>query len=111
MTNNNNTPTITFDCFGEDLTVFPDLTATYSNGRVAIMLISDEGPAGSLTTNLPDQHLNPGEVFIKDWSENAPAAQAAIDAGWLIPTGREVQSGFVFPKVMRLGEPLLALLS
>jgi hypothetical protein len=104
MTNNNDT--ITINSYGETFEVTPTM-GTYSNGRLAISFICDEGPFCHLTVNLPDQHLNPGEVFVKDWSENEVLVVALVAAGWLIDTGREVQSGYVFPKVMRPAGPLL----
>lgn len=106
MTNNN----ITFTApWGATLTMTPRL-GQYSNGRLAISFDCEDGPWGHLTINLPDQHLNEGEVFIKDWSENEGLPEVLIEAGWLIWTGREVSSGYVFPKVMRPAGPLLDLI-
>lgn len=103
-------PTITYTAYGEDFTVTPDLVHYNDNDRPALMFFDEEGPHGVITTNLPDQHLNEGEVFVKDWAENEALASALVKAGWLVPTGREVQSGYVFPKVMRLAGPLADML-
>lgn len=97
---------LTFDSFGRMVRVFPEFGA-YANSRTALMLNEEDGRWGVVTVNMPDDHLNPGEVFIKDWSENEPAVKAMLDAGWLELAGREVQSGFVFPKVARLAGDLL----
>lgn len=100
--------TITFTAHDQTFTVWPEV-GHYSNGRLAIKFFDQEGPFSTITTNLPDQHLNEGEVFVKDWSENEVLVNALLEAGWLTLTGREVQSGYVFPKVMRLAGPLATL--
>lgn len=111
----NDTPTITFDSWGERITAHLRLPAPrYANGRICLELwheVTEDGltyaePVGKVTTNLPDQHLNAGEVFVKDWAENEPMVAALVEAGWLEDTGREVLSGFVAPKVYRLAGPL-----
>jgi hypothetical protein len=104
MTNNNLTINIaswgeTFDCRLE--------VGTYTNGRLALALAYwDEEMQGwfphvKVTVNMPEVHLNEGEFLVKDWSENEPIATALLEAGWLIRTGREVHSGFVFPMVAK----------
>lgn len=104
--------TIDITAYGETLTCKPVLES-YDGGRVALTLTYwDEEMQGwfphcKVTVNLPDQHLNEGEVFVKDWSENEPIVEALLEAGWLVPTGREVISGFVAPRVMRLAGPLV----
>ncbi len=101
MTNN----TITFTAYGDTFTLSPKVDR-YSNDRLAISFFDEEGPYAKLTVNLPDQHLNEGELFVKDWSENEFLVRALLQEGWLTPTGREVQSGYVFPKVMVPAGPL-----
>jgi hypothetical protein len=101
-----NIPTLKFSFYGEEVVVTPDF-GRYGNGRLAIMFDSDEGAFGTLTVNCPNDHLDDGEVFIKDWSENEALVLALIDAGWIKYTGREVSSGFVYPKVATLAGPLL----
>jgi hypothetical protein len=83
--------------------------ARYTNGRLCIKLWCDEGPFATLTVNLPDQHLNEGEVFVKDWAENEPVVEALMALGVLRDTGREVISGFVAPRVMVLDGSLKSL--
>lgn len=110
---NNMPPTIDISAWGETSTVHPRVVS-YTNGRLALELwseVEEDGftymePYAKLTTNLPDQHLNEGEFFVKDWSENEPAVQALVEAGWLEDTGREVLSGYVAPRVMRAAGPL-----
>lgn len=99
-------PTILVTSWGETSEVTAQL-GHYGNHRLAVSFTNEIGdPHSTLTVNLPDQHLNDGEVFVKDWGGNEPLVAALTEAGWLIPTGREVQSGYVFPKVMRPSGPL-----
>lgn len=62
----------------------------------------------TVTVNLSDDPLEPGEFFVKDWGGNEPIIEALEDAGWLVPTGRAVPTGHVYAKVMRYGGDLLA---
>lgn len=102
-----NSLTIDLDSWGETSRCTPEFKQ-YANGRLAIDLLywddEMEGwfPHCHLTVNLPDQHLNEGEVFVKDWAENAPLVEQLIEQGWITPTGREVISGFVAPMVCRV---------
>lgn len=104
--------TFTLTSYGEELTLTVEFAA-YANGRTALSLLywdkEMDGwfPHARITVNLPDQHLNEGEVFVKDWAENEEIVDYMTEQGWLIPTGREVVSGFVAPAVMRLAGPLL----
>jgi hypothetical protein len=92
---------ITFTAYGETYTVYPEF-GTYENGRLAITFFDEDGvPFSKVTTNLPDQHLNEGEIFVKHWAENGPIVEALLKAGWLAYAGREVASGHVMPEVMR----------
>jgi len=97
---------LTFVSFGRAVTVNPQFL-TYGNARTALCFNEQGEPFGVATVNMPDQHLNPGEVFIKDWSENEPLVQAMLAAGWIELTGREVLSGYVAPKVARFAGDLL----
>lgn len=86
--------TITFTAYDTTFTAIPEF-GRYANGRLAISMLDPEdgSPVCTLTTNLPDQHLNEGEVFIKDWAENAPIVEALLKEGWLQVTGREGELG------------------
>lgn len=101
-----NAPAIQVTSYGDTLTITPHLFE-YGNHRLAIGFDCEDGPYAKLTVNLPDEHLNEGELFIKDWSENESMVAALLEAGWLELTGREVNAGFTFPKVMRPAGPLL----
>jgi hypothetical protein len=101
--NKMDTPTFDYLNFdGLTVTLNPEL-GRYSNGRLAISFV-DRGHGenwATVTINMPNDHLNPGEVFIKDWSENELIVRQLVLLGWLVDTGRNVVSGFVFPAVMR----------
>lgn len=101
-----NQPTIKINLWGEDFYLMPEL-GVYSNARLAVSFTDVNGePFGTVTVNMPHDHLNDGEVAVKDWAENEPIVAQLIEAGWLVSTGRELSSGFVFPKIMTLGGPL-----
>ena len=102
------TNSINYTAWGVTYTLTPRFDK-YTNGRLAIILdYADEemdmlAPFAKVTVNMPDIHLNEGEVLIKDWSENEPLVEFLVEEGLLIPTGREVASGYIFPMVARLG--------
>jgi hypothetical protein len=108
-----------FNSFGQDYDLIPRFSKYAAGDRVCLELWYEEeidegetymAPFAKVTVNMPDIHLNEGEVLVKDWSENGPLVEALVEAGWLLPTGREVNSGYVFPMVARLGAPLQDLL-
>ena len=70
--------------------------ARYHDNRTAIDLICTNGePYTTATVNLPGESLEPGFVFIKDYSENEGVLAALEKAGIVKTTGRVVESGFV----------------
>ena len=76
----------------------------YQNGRIAILLVdtTDGSPVTTASVNLPDEPLNDGEVFIKDWSENQGVLAALVAAGIVEDTGRTVRTGFVQANIVRI---------
>lgn len=80
------------------------LTAgNYSNGRMALTA-SDPAtgePIAKLTVNVPHANLAPGEILLKDWSENEGASDTLLAAGLIEPTGRGVICGFELAEVYR----------
>lgn len=74
----------------------------YDNGRAALQLIdADDGePVATATTNLPDEPLEEGEAFVKDYSENRGMLDWLVKNGLAVPTGR----GFVSIPVVKLKE-------
>jgi hypothetical protein len=76
-----------------------------NNGRTALELVAAaddcyEGiykgePIATCTINIPEADLEPNEVIIKDYSENAGMLDALVESGVVEPTGKLVQSGFI----------------
>jgi hypothetical protein len=70
--------------------------STYYNGRTALTLV-DSKTGDSIayaTVNLPDEFLEPNQVFIKDYSENRGMLEALEKAGIVKATGEIVRSGY-----------------
>ena len=65
----------------------------YSNGRIAIQLMCEEGPMAIATVNIPEVSLKDNEVIIKDYSENQGVLAALIKARVIKKTRREVPIG------------------
>lgn len=72
---------------------------TYSNNRIGMWLedVNDreDGYVSDITVNLPDEELEPGYVFIKDYAENEGMLQWCIDNKIVEPPTEYVQSGWV----------------
>lgn len=77
----------------------------YEHGkRVALTLIdADDGePVAACTVNLPDEPLGDGEVFIKDYAENAGMTEFLVKEGVIQLTGRTVRLPYVSVPVCKL---------
>ena len=70
---------------------------TYPNGRTAIQLYDAEigDPIATATVNIPDEPLPDNHVFIKNWSENEGILDSLVEADYVKPTGRTVNTGYV----------------
>ncbi|HTU17854.1 MAG TPA: DUF4313 domain-containing protein, partial [Gemmataceae bacterium] len=79
----------------------------YGNGRTALVLVDakDREEVAVATVNLPEAPLKPGEVFIKDYSENEGMLAALEKAGIVQVTGETVRSGFVEVPVAKVLSP------
>lgn len=68
----------------------------HNNGRLALRLVEIETgePWTTATVNLPDESLEFGRLFVKDYSENAGVADALVAAGLVQATGRLVSTGY-----------------
>lgn len=83
----------------------------HQTGYPALQLVSAESdpkrdlifgePIAKATVN-PDEPLLPGEVAIKDWSENSGMVEAMMDAGVIHDPHRFVRAGAMFAPVARL---------
>ena len=73
-----------------------------SNGRMSVELTSKDGmPYAHLSVNLPNEPLEHGEFFMKDYAENVSLAEAAKKSGLFTPVGRTAQAGYVRVSVWR----------
>ena len=95
--------TFTFNQFGESTEVYIR-QRNYPNGRPALELIdaSDNIPYTVASVNLPNVLLDENEILIKDYSENEGILDFLTYNNVVHPTGREVQSGFVWIPVCTL---------
>lgn len=77
---------------------------TYANKRIAIELT--EAETGELmciaTVNIPDVHIEVGQVIIKDYSENEGIFKTLCKAGIIEPTGKSISTGMVTCPIGRL---------
>lgn len=73
----------------------------YQNGRIALILMCENGPYAKLTCNLPNEELAPNEFFVKTYSENTEVAVSALKSGLFEDTGRRAKSGYVDIHVWR----------
>jgi hypothetical protein len=81
---------------------------TYPDGRPALYLVdvNTREIVAAATAYLPYVPLKPGEVFIKDHSENRGMLAALENAGIVQATGETVQSGFVEVPVAKIMSPI-----
>lgn len=100
---------IEFKLNGQDL--FISRKGSYMDGTPALKVTDRDGiPWCTLTVYVEggDMFIRPeeGEFLIKSWSENESTYDLLVKEGILIPTGREIQTGFVTAKVCKLSQPL-----
>ena len=75
----------------------------YGNGRTAIVLVGSDGEyAAVATVNIAEAELQPGQVFIKDYSENQGMLAALEKAGIVKATGAYVDCGHASMPVCKL---------
>jgi hypothetical protein len=75
---------------------------SYANGRVALMLMDDEGQVACATVNLPEHDIQANEIIVKTWSENEGMLDFLIRNRICADTGREIATGFVKARVCKL---------
>jgi len=89
-----------FEFDGETLHL--DMSKKYQDGKPAILVMGEDGiPYATLSTNV-DVDLEPGEVLIKNYSENTNLANIVLSKGWFTDTGKRVESGFVQIPIWRI---------
>ena len=70
----------------------------YVSGGTAVEAWCEDGPYATISVNIPDAPALPeGQFYLKDWSENAPIAQAMVAAGIIeaVTPPVSARSGFV----------------
>ena len=78
----------------------------YNNGRKAMCIIDieDQSPVATATVNIPGEHCDDDEIFVKDYSENEGMVTALMNAKLIKEPHRTVRTGFVAVPVCRLTE-------
>lgn len=79
----------------------------YANGRVALILMSEEGQVACATVNLPEHDIQANEIIVKTWNENEGMLEFLSRNQIAVPTGREISTGFVKARVCKLVDPAL----
>ncbi len=75
----------------------------YTDGNLAIQVLSDSGVFGMLSTNVDGVQLAPNEFCVKTWSENDPwALEIVSQCPQFEDTGRTFRSGFVSGPIYRM---------
>lgn len=74
----------------------------YANGRTALVLMDEEGQVACATVNLHEHDLQPGEIFVKTWSENDEMLDFLLTNRIVSDMGRDVPTGFVKARVCKL---------
>ena len=74
-----------------------------SNGRTALELIDveDGSPVMVATVNVPDAHLEPDEMIIKNYSENEGVLEFLQENNIVGPVIRTIRTGFVSAQVVK----------
>jgi hypothetical protein len=75
---------------------------SYANGRQAIRIVDVEDGAAVMTAtvNMPDEHLEPDEVVIKNYSENEGCLPFLITNGVVSEVQRWVGHGMAVVKLL-----------
>ena len=75
---------------------------SYANGRKAIRILDaeDGSPVMTATVNVPEAHLEPDEVIIKNYSENEGCLPFLITNGVVSPAERWVGHGMAVVKLL-----------
>lgn len=67
----------------------------YSNGRIALQLMDEEGPVAVGTVNVEDVEIPSDCVIVKNYSENEGMLEALQQAGIVGVVVRQIRTGFV----------------
>jgi hypothetical protein len=83
-------------------TVYVINAGSYANGRRAIRIVDAEDGAAVMTAtvNMPDEHLEPDEVIIKNYSENEGCLPFLVANGVVSPAIRWITHGMAVVKLL-----------
>ncbi len=76
-------------------------TGNYSNGNLALQLMTTEGAYATLSTNIEGVQLDNDCFIAKNYSENKGLLEQFVENGLFEDTGEKVSSGFVTCPIMR----------
>lgn len=84
----------------------------YLNGRRALLMVDDPGgePVASVTINCPLTRLEPGEVVVKNYSENEGMKDFLLKNKLAVDTGRVSSGPYVNAPIMKITDKLDAML-
>jgi hypothetical protein len=88
------------EIYGQQVGIFERATPGFSGG-VTIELQDEIEPWATVTVNLPDAALEPGEFTVKTWSENESLRGPLLATGLFVDTGKRIPTGFVSAEVWR----------
>lgn len=81
----------------------------YANNRAQLHLYDKEDgcPVAVATINVPNEDILPGEVIVKNYSENEGMYEALLEAKIISPSHRIIRSGHVVCPVAFLADKKL----
>lgn len=99
---------VTVEAFGERHTIILKIHKYVNNGRIAVVAEDAETgePFGTVSTNLPNEHIELNEFCVKNYSENAWVPQLLnLLPDFLEDTGAVAFSGHAAIPVWRILTP------
>jgi hypothetical protein len=89
---------------GEDLSIH--VTPAPANGTPTVQLYDSDGlPYATFSAHLPNIQLQPDEVLVKTWSENADLREPMLATGLFVDTGGRLPLGHITAEVWRVIKP------
>lgn len=77
----------------------------YHNDRIAIVVIDSKAePYARLTVNLPDEHLEPDEIFVRQLDSNQEIIPPILRLGIFEETTMSVKNGHAMIPIWRIAD-------
>lgn len=88
------------------------LPKIYMNGRLALLMVDDPGgePVTTITINTPETHLEPGEIAVKNYTENEGMEDFLLANKLATDTGRFANGHYINAPIMKIAPKLDAML-